>query len=627
MVVNSVNRKEMRYVLIMNRKLNKGLVLIVLTGVIYVLFCLPLYQFKLMDIINSGLLTNPLTFLSILLMILLYIPIKCLVKDYISAVSIYSLLYIIIVIVNGLKIRILREPLYPSDFGMVTNIVGFMSMISIGLNVLLISSFSILFIIFAIFLLKRQKYSKKLVLKDYASFVIVFGLLFLIPKLAPLKNSDNLFYKFSSNIGFTTVRWDQFENYRKNGPIFGFIYNFKDKIMDKPMNYSKSVIAEIESKYNNLAINVNLFRQYDDFSDINVIYVLSESFSNPNRISGIKVNPNPAEYISDRSDKNLVSSLITPSYGSGTSGVEFEVLTGMSTDLFNTGNQLPYQDFLPTFDNFPSIVSRYKQGTGSCETTTIHSYNSSFYKRKANYNVLGFDSALFEDDMNGFNEKLNDRYIKDSELYNFTLDQMLMNSGTSFYQLISMQNHTGYPDVFNEYNYSVSLENGSEQLEKVIKIYSEGLGITDDATKIFINSLKDSDNKTVVVFYGDHLPGIYNELRSIDNANNLEFYTTDFFIYSNFNEIKLNDEHVSTIGIEALVNKVSDVKVSPFIALIDEMNSRFIYLGEDSFLLTDNSVVNFEQLQQRDQQLFRDYQIVIYDVVSKSNNLSDSFWE
>ena len=48
----------------------------------------------------------------------------------------------------------------------------------------------------------------------------------------------------------------------------------------------------------------------------------------------------------------------------------------------------------------------------------------------------------------------------------------------------------------------------------------------------FLDELNKLDKPVTVVFYGDHLPGIY-ETASQDTNNSLALHLTDYFIWSN----------------------------------------------------------------------------------------------
>jgi hypothetical protein len=65
-----------------------------------------------------------------------------------------------------------------------------------------------------------------------------------------------------------------------------------------------------------------------------------------------------------------------------------------------------------------------------------------------------------------------------------------------------------------------------------IDTYAKGVSITDNSTESFLNALDAIKKPITVVFYGDHLPGIYTTAGS-DSNNSLALHETDYFIWSN----------------------------------------------------------------------------------------------
>ena len=66
--------------------------------------------------------------------------------------------------------------------------------------------------------------------------------------------------------------------------------------MDKPEGYSQEAIKNIVEKYTEEAQTINATRS-NDISDQTVIYVLSESFSDPTRISNVNLTTDPIPVI------------------------------------------------------------------------------------------------------------------------------------------------------------------------------------------------------------------------------------------------------------------------------------------------------------------------------------------
>lgn len=128
--------------------------------------------------------------------------------------------------------------------------------------------------------------------------------------------------------------------------------------MSKPNGYSKNTIAGIKNELdiltaknsNNKTLTSSAIIEDNssnkevnsDTSIIkpNIIIVQLESFINPNWITNIKLNKNPVSNFEALSYDFTSGLLSVPSFGGGTANTEFEVITGMSTEFFSTGEFL-----------------------------------------------------------------------------------------------------------------------------------------------------------------------------------------------------------------------------------------------------------------------------------------------
>lgn len=75
-----------------------------------------------------------------------------------------------------------------------------------------------------------------------------------------------------------------------------------------------------------------------------------------------------------------------------------------------------------------------------------------------------------------------------------------------------MQNHMPYNDWYidNEFKEADTSEDITDEERDSIDTYTKGLKITDQATADFLNQLNTINKPITVIFYGDHLPGIYS---------------------------------------------------------------------------------------------------------------------
>lgn len=133
---------------------------------------------------------------------------------------------------------------------------------------------------------------------------------------------------------------------------------------------------------------------------------------------------------------------------------------------------------------------------------------------------------------------------------------------------MTMQNH----GIWVETNFSDITASGvglTSDQNRSLTNYSRLLSYTDSSTVEFLNQLKQFDKKITVVFYGDHLPGLYPQ--SIFKDNPEYQYLTDYFIWSNYGNVKNSYPLVNSSDFPAELLKHTNSRVSPYYALLTEV--------------------------------------------------------
>ena len=102
--------------------------------------------------------------------------------------------------------------------------------------------------------------------------------------------------------------------------------------------------------------------------------------------------------------------------------------------------------------------------------------------------------------------------------------------------LITMQNHSGYAlDNYDYLNYQLNNADATAEEKVAIETYAQTVHLSDKYLGEFIDELSKSDEKTLVLFYGDHAPGIVSRANdSEDKAVRDLSRVTPYFIWANF---------------------------------------------------------------------------------------------
>ncbi|MDR0853883.1 MAG: LTA synthase family protein [Clostridiales Family XIII bacterium] len=335
-------------------------------------------------------------------------------------------------------------------------------------------------------------------------------------------------------IDYSYVGWNQQRNFARNGLVLGFISNFKKVGAEKPNGYSKEAVEAIVRKYENKAAAENKSRLDLAKENIDIVYVMNESFTEPDRFKDIypytsetggALLPN----LDALKKRAAYGNIYSPRYGGGTANIEFEGLTGMSTFLL--GYAVPFQEILPKMETFPSVAEFLKNDYGY-STLGLHPYGAAMYRRSLVYPKLGFDAFHGDDEFEHTAHDGESLYISDASAYAEVEDYLNESKEkNNFITLITMQNHLRYGFQKHDHPFSSTAASGYEKAQ--IDDYMALLHDSDKALGDLVSWIDAREKKTVLVFWGDHLPGVYGNLLVNLEKKDLS-YETPFIIYSNF---------------------------------------------------------------------------------------------
>ncbi|EOI02701.1 membrane-oligosaccharide glycerophosphotransferase [Enterococcus moraviensis ATCC BAA-383] len=499
------------------------------------------------------------------------------------------------------------EPIYPDDLKMITEFGLLREMIGTipFIFILLLAVVGIFFFIRAIY--QSRLLSKKMQIIRLSGLVVTIGLLMYISNF---NNPNNLLRKAYDKTALW-IPYSQKMNYYNTGFMGGFLYNLKIEAMDKPENYSKKTIEAITTKYTTAAERPN---NSESTEQPNIIFVMSESFSNPQNLAGVTADKDPLKDYFDVAKTTYSGQMLSQNYGGGTANIEFEALTSLSMELFNPQLTTPYTMLIPKMEEMPSIVSLLKEK--NYQATAIHPYNTSMYKRKDVYKILGFDQFISEDTMT-YKEKLQKNpYISDKSAYNEVLDLLKDDKNPQFVHLVTMQTHMPYSDKYTSKDYSSQ----SVGNKKAIDSYMQDIAYSSEALKQFTTALKDLKRRTLVVFWGDHLPSIYSD--EIKAANEeVQLHETEFLMYDTQDKLSQRNNHdalSSPFYFAPTLFDQSNMEMTGFYQLLSELEQE-IPAFEKGFYYKNGQWSKTFNLNKAQQELYEDYRLIQYDIVSGEN--------
>lgn len=594
--------------------------------------------------------------LNVILVALLYLMLLMLFNRFWTASIVILAVGIVVAAIEHFKVEIRYEAILPADLGFLgSNTGNMLTFIPAGAHVTILVALGAFAVLLALILVLRHFDGRKgrMIRTDNLSLNLTSRLiLLLLPILVfalyciHVSTTDSLANKFSRALGDTPSMWDSVYDAQRNGPLVAFTRQLNPKIMDKPSNYSEETMKKVAARYQKEAETINASRT-NNLTDSTVVYVLSESFSDPSRVPGLKTNKDSMPNIRKIKAGTTSGLMLSSGYGGGTANLEYMGLSGLSMANFESSLSSPYQQLVPSQHWTPTINQLWGAPVNSLG---YHPYESSMYSRATNYKKFGFSHfyTLTGPDVIKYQDKIDESpYVSDKSSYDSALEGIKSGKTNKFIQIITMQNHMPYHEWYENNDYTAESTTGTplgDDEQQSIETYQKGVEITDQATQEFLNELDALDKPVTVVFYGDHLPGIYSSA-SEDGNNSLALHLTDYFIWSNKASSsqgnKASDAAYSSPNF--FVAQAADhmnAKVSPYLAFLTEMHSKIAAMeppvvnkiqgwdripeGQNIYLDQNGNPMSTDDFDKETKQLLADYKLIQYDITAGKNYLKDT---
>ena len=597
--------------------------------------------------------------LNLILWGVLYVILLMLTNRFWVATPIFLAVTFIVAVIEHFKVSIRYEAILPSDLNFLKadagNLMSFMPSGAQWTILIAVAAFAAFVALFVFLNRLDARHGRLFRGSDKQSRsvnAIARLLLILLPGLFFTLYSMQVSTVGSWAKGFATVMgdkpsmWDSVYDAQRNGPLVAFTRQLNPKVMVKPDDYSEETMKQVAARYEKAAKKINAKRSAN-MTDSTVIYVLSESFSDPSRVPGLKVNKDSIPNIRKIKQNTTSGLMLSSGYGGGTANLEYMGLSGLSMANFDSSLTSPYQQLVPSEHWTPTINQMWGAAKNSIG---LHPYESSMYSRATNYKKFGFSHfyTLTGPDVISHQDKIDDSpYVSDEATYQSTLEEVRKTKSNQFLQVITMQNHMPYHDWYKHNDFKASSTTGKplkDDEKESIETYQKGASLTDGATAGFLSELDKLDKPVTVVFYGDHLPGIYSSA-SADDDNSLSLHQTDYFIWSNKasgtqgNKID-NAEYSSPNFFVAQAAEHMDAKVSPYLAFLTEMHSKISAMeppvvnniqgwdripeGQNIYLNSKGEPMAEDDFDAETKQLLADYRLIQYDITTGKNYLKDT---
>lgn len=402
-------------------------------------------------------------------------------------------------LINRVKLTIRGEPFVPRDISLIkeaADAAGSYDMtlpwFQIGCLVVMTAVFIVLGVLLP--LKKSEDAPKKRgALVRVMGFVLCLAVL--VGAVGLVYSSADLYNSFE-----TTEPYNLSSVNNELGFVYYFCYHFSTYKIEKPEGFDRDEAASWETGYESAP----------DAADVNVVFVMNEAFSDilNEDVFVFPEGENPMEVYNTlaEGENAWAGHIVVPYFAGGTADTEFDVASGMQTNLLNPA--APSLTAFRTVNRDLDSIFRIfgADGYTSC---FMHPGQSWFYNRENVYDWFGADESFFVED---FDAEYKGSWVTDESVLRELISRFEEKSaggGLDFTYAVTIQNHMSYTaEKYGDY-VCPEVETTAElspEIQTAVNVYAEGIrdanAMLEDLTEFY----SEQSEPVLLVFFGDHLP-------------------------------------------------------------------------------------------------------------------------
>ena len=402
-------------------------------------------------------------------------------------------------LINRVKLTIRGEPFVPRDISLIkeaADAAGSYDMtlpwFQIGCLVVMTAVFIVLGVLLP--LKKSEDAPKKRgALVRVMGFVLCLAVL--VGAVGLVYSSTDLYNSFE-----TTEPYNLSSVNNELGFAYYFCYHFSTYKIEKPEGFDRDEAASWETGYESAP----------DAADVNVVFVMNEAFSDilNEDVFVFPEGENPMEVYNTlaEGENAWAGHIVVPYFAGGTADTEFDVASGMQTNLLN-----PAAPSLTAFRTVNRDLDSIFRVFGADGYTScfMHPGQSWFYNRENVYDWFGADESFFVED---FDAEYKGSWVTDESVLRELVSRFEEKSaggGLDFTYAVTIQNHMSYTaEKYGDY-VCPEVETTAElspEIQTAVNVYAEGIrdanALLEDLTEFY----SAQDEPVLLVFFGDHLP-------------------------------------------------------------------------------------------------------------------------
>lgn len=406
-------------------------------------------------------------------------------------------------------------------------------------------------------------------------------------------------------------------SFHEEGMVLTFLKSAYNSGVDKPEGYSREAVDEYLKEYEQSSSAEKYAVQ-----PVNVIMVMNEAFSDL-RTVGLNEKIDVMPFIDSLENNTVEGALGVSVFGGGTCNTEFEALTGNTLAFLGAG-AYPYTEDVtkPMFS-----LAEYFNDIGYT-TEAFHANDPDNWNRSMVYPNFGFETFNSIEDFKKFKEIefLHEQPADISDYEYIESESDKYKGGRRFLFDVTMQNHSPY-DRWLDVKKADSVEENGSDLYVDTQIYLSLIKASDDEIRQLVETYKDSDEPTMIIFFGDHQPGLPTtaiEQIYTDIEYNLDLYKSKFFIWTNYKTESEHDTYISANYMPWLILERGNFALPPYVQMLKEVHDKYPVISSQGVMDSDGNVYSGVAELSEDP-LIKKYQYIQY--ANMYDEISDEWFE
>ena len=366
----------------------------------------------------------------------------------------------------------------------------------------------------------------------------------------------------------------------------------------------------------------------------NVIFVMDEAFTDMQAYMDFETDKEVCPFFSGLKENTIRGLLYVSSYGGRTANTEYEVLTGDSVG-FVPPSSTPYQLYIDS--PMPNLDAAL-ENQGYRHTVGMHPYRPSGYNRENVYRLFGFDHLIFLDqfpDAELIYGKVSDDADVDRIITEYEAAK-LESDAPFFVYNVTMQNHSPYTWNIEELPEEdrVHVTGGTKDCPEA-DLYLSLAHKSDQALEKLVGYFEQTDDPTVIVFFGDHQPSLPNSFYKMvygktkgemDGEDRMRLYHSNYIIWANF-DIEEQETDLSANYLSPVLKQAAGMELTGYDRFLLSLREELPIVTLNGYWDKDGTF--YEQLEDRSSPWYdrlQEYDMLVYNHLFDEKNRNDEFY-